>query len=397
MNRVNKKQIVTSTLACWAALAAAAAAPTAPGADFGPDACVADLGRMAVGENRTRDFAFTNATPAALRVRAVEPSCDCLTVLDYPGELAAGAVGSVVVNVFAEKPGDFAFAVALEFEGGAQRYFVTQVTVAPAAPAAAAPDVAPGRVSKALRLGAARPIDPEVLQRVARTRDRSLYRALDADLVKSIQAGAWRVVDLRGEAAYAAHAIPGALNIPAAAVPTKNFLHRGPVLLVDEGWGGAATERACRGLRAAGNEESAVLLGGMAAWVQHGGALSGAAPSPAALQRLTPREFLGVRGYDDWVVAQASTNAAAVARLLHEAVPLADVRPKPWQRVLLLEGDVAPPPAAGAVCFSLQGGIAALEREFRDMTAMRHSQTLSTARKVTGRRWEVLRSGCGCK
>ena len=136
----------------------------------------------------------------------------------------------------------------------------------------------------------------------------------------------------------------------------------------------------------------------MAAWAQRGGALAGAAPVPEELARLTPREFLGVRGYDDWVVAYASTNRAAdVSRLLHEAVPASAAQADPWQRVLLPEDGAAPAAAPGSVCFRLSGGLAALEREFRDMTAMRHSETKSTSRKVTGRRWEVIRAGCGCK
>ena len=380
-----------------AADASAGAGATAPRPDYGPDACVANLGQMTVGENRVHQFSITNATPAVLRVRAVETSCDCLTVLGYPLEVAAGGVAETAVNVFAEKPGDFAFAAVMELEGGAQRFLVTQVAVVPAAGADATPAVAPSRVSRAWRPGSPRPIDAEVLQRVARNRDRALYRALDGGLLEAVREGRCRVVDLRGASEHAAQAIPGALNIPPAAVPVKAFLLRGPVLLVDEGWGGPAAERACAGLRQAGNAESAILLGGMAAWVQHGGALTGTAPSPKGLQSLTPLDFLGVRGFDDWRVAYTATNSEAVARLLHEAAPLAAIRPESGQRVLLLDGDVPPPLPAGAVGFCLRGGLPALENAFRDMTAMRHRQTLSTTRRVTGRQWEVLRSGCGCK
>ena len=397
MNDLNGNRRRVCAWAFWLAYATVRAAAAATDPDFGPDACVVDLGKLAVGENRAYEFVFTNATPEVMRVRAVETSCDCLTVLDYPVEVPAGALGQTTVNVFAEKPGDFAFAAAMELETGAQRFFVAQVTVVPASPVAAAPAVAPSRVSRAWRPGGARPIDAEVLQRVVRNRDRALYRSLDEALVTAVRGGTCRVVDLRGEAEHAAQAIPGSLNIPPAAVPVKAFLLRGPVLLVDEGWGGNAAERACSGLRKAGNAECAILLGGMAAWVQHGGALCGAAPSPKALQSLTPREFLGVRGYDDWLVAYAVADPGAVARLLHEAVPLSEVRPEPGQRVLLLDSEALPPLAAGAVGYQLRGGLAALENEFRDMTAMRHRQTLSTTRRVAGRRWEVIRAGCGCK
>lgn len=378
--------------------ALAAPPPPAPPALFGPDAQVVELGTLAVGESRLQLFAWTNATPATARVRAVESSCDCLAILDYPRELESGAVGLVIVNVFGEKPGDFAYAAALELEDGTQRFFVTQVRVpAPAGVALPAPLLAPSRVARTWRPGAPQPIDPEVMRRVTYARDRALYRLPDTALLAAVRGGAIRVVDLRAAEAVAAQSIPGALNILPSAVPEKGFLRQGPVLLVDEGWGGVTAERACRGLRAAGNGEAAILQGGMAAWARLGGALTGTAVAPASLSQISPRAFLGVRGGDDWVVAYGGTNAAAAARLLHEAVPLAAARPAAWQRLLLLDGDATPPAAAGAVVFHLQGGLDALAREYRELTAMRHSQTLSTTRQVTGRRWEVIRAGCGCK
>jgi hypothetical protein len=345
-------------------------------AELGVDAVVADLGSLSVGENRLHLFAVTNRLRTAMRLLKVETSCDCLTVVEYPQTIAPGKVGEVLMNVYGEKPGAFAFAAAFQLADGSQRFLVAQVVVG--GQSGAPRETTPGT--------AAAP-------RVTRSRDRTLYRTL-SEARDDVLEGRVRVVDLRPRAAFAQIRLPDALNMTPAVARSKGFLRRGPVLLVDEGWGCDATERVCSAIRAAGNTECSILLGGINAWVRDGARFSGLGKRVGDVTRISPREFLGVRGYDDWVVAG---DVEQTRRWLPESVPVDTVVVDPWQRVLVVDAAAIPEGLTAACVYTLDGGIAALQREYRDMTAMRNSHTRTSSRRITGKRWEVIRAGCGCK
>lgn len=367
----------------------AAIVPDHPAADT----VTVELGLLRVGENRQHVFVFTNTTDRMLTVMKEETSCECLTVLSYPAELPPGAAGELLVNVFGEKAGDFAFAAALEFDDQSQRYFIANVRVESVGPASAT------SVVESL----ARSLPPAgVIQRAILARDRSLYTpTADARTVVDLKSA--RVVDVRPAEAFAGLHIADAMNIAATDASSKPFLRQGAVLLVDEGFGSAATEAACRKLRTAGNPQCHILLGGMNAWMRAGAPVQGTGGGLCALQTISPRDYLAVRGFDDWVVTCTNVPVEVVGWLLPEAATLGGaVATDDWRRVLIVDADgkglTAPAPTVqGAAVFWLDGGLAALEQEYRDIAAMKHSQTRTTDLRIVGKRWEKIRSGCGCK
>ena len=358
---------------------------------LGADTVFAELGKMKVGENRQHVFVFTNTVNKALTVTKADTSCECLTVLSYPSKIPAGAAGEVVVKVFGEAAGDFAYAAALEFDDKSQRYFISNVDV-----------TATGRIAGA-HAPLAQALPPaSVIRRAVLPRDRSLYKQL-AEARVSVDLKRVRVVDVRPAEMFAGLHIAGAMNMTAADVSSKPFMRQGEVLMVDEGLGSAATESACRKLRAAGNPNCWILLGGMNAWMRAGASAQGAGTGLRAVQTISPSDYLAVRGFDDWAVSLTNVTREAVSRLLPEATSAAGASATgDWRRVLIVDPDgkgmMKPLPVVqGAAVFWLDGGLAALEQEYRNIAAMKHSQKRTTDLRITGKRWEKMRSGCGCR
>ena len=367
----------------------------------GSDTLTVDLGTLHVGENRTVSYSVTNSTEKLLVIDEIESSCDCMTVLEHPFSIEPQDVGKVLINIFGEKDGSYAFAVALQFEDGSQRYLVAQVSVKEKSALKEAPatvTMAPPRVGKKWYPGKPKPIAPEVLRRVTRNNASSLYTTLK-DVRSSVLNGDIRVVDLRSEQKFRQCRLPGSLNMTPVEARTKAFLKRGPVLLVDEGWGRTDTERACAAIQKAGNADCFILFGGINIWVHNGNNTEGPGISLGKIAVVSPREFLSVRGLDSWVIFTESGQSHEKARKwLPESIKEIPATGTQLRRLLLLDDTKVTNNllSGNTVLFRLEGGIAAIEKEYRKMTAMRYTQTHTTSSKISTKRWQVLKSGCGC-
>ena len=368
---------------------------------YGKDTLAADIGTLLVGENRNVSYSVTNTTDKLLIIEEVESTCDCMTVLEYPSQIAPQGEEKVLINLFGEEEGKYAFAVALQFNNGSQRYLVAQVSVKEAeAKEKARPEatMVPPRVGKKWYPGKPKPIAPEVMRRITRYSENSLYTTLN-DVQSSVRKRAVRVIDLRSAESFRQCRLPGSLNMTPVEARTKSFLRKGHVLLVDEGWGRKDTERACIAIRKAGNSDCHILFGGINAWVHNGNRTEGPGTAPEKLAVISPSDFLSVRGLDTWVVLDdKKTSFERTRKWLPETVAgLPDFKNSP-KRLLLLgkNKNTLKNLPENAVLFSLKGGIAAIEKEYRRMTAMRYTQTRTTSSRISAKRWQILKSGCGC-
>ncbi len=368
---------------------------------YGSDTLTAEIETIHVGENRTVSYAVTNSTEKLLIIEDIESSCDCMTVLEHPSQIEPQGVGKVRINLFGEEKGTYAFAVALQFEDGSQRYLIAQVIVKEKSTLKEPPasvSMAPPRVGKKWYPGKPKPIVPEVMRRVTRSSDRSLYTSLES-VQSRVLNKTIRVIDLRTSDKYQRCRLPDSLNMTPVEARAKSFLKNGQVLLVDEGWGRRDTERACAAIRKAGNAGCHILFGGINAWVHSGNRTDGPGISPGKLTVITPREFLAVRGLDSWVVlTENETTIKETQRWLPETVAALPELNSSAKRLLLLGSthELNNRLPENTVLFTLEGGIAAIEEEYRRMTAMRYTQTRKTSSRISSKRWQILKSGCGC-
>jgi len=106
----------------------------------------------------------------------------------------------------------------------------------------------------------------------------------EADHVTPVELSAWigegradyRLIDLRSPEAYAAAHIPGAENVPLAALPEYGLLRNEKIVLYSDG--GIHAAQAWMFLQALGYAHAYTLLGGLDAWRASTGSPSGQAP-----------------------------------------------------------------------------------------------------------------------
>lgn len=121
--------------------------------------------------------------------------------------------------------------------------------------------------------------------------------------VKEKQAsGRLMLVDVRKPADYAQLRIPGSVNISSTALKTKAYLKQRAIVLVDAGYARRRLESLCGQLRAQGFSDVTALDGGLNAWIERGGAVSGNPLARMALSRLSARAFMAERGNPRWLV-----------------------------------------------------------------------------------------------
>lgn len=236
------------------------------------------FGTAEAGARLTNQFLLRNGGAEPLAVLSATPSCDCLQIVQWPAQVAAGETGAVDVLFVPDKAGEVDYRVYLRTAAPARPEieFAVQGTVVAAAP----------------------PARPE--------RDRSLYLGT-GDIERLLEEpGRATWVDVRGAEAHGRVRIPGSLQIPLYAVKTKGFLQSRPVVLVDEGFGSPALEEECRKLRGLGFADLSLWPGGLNAWRQLGGPLEG---DGSAVDRLPPVALHDVAAAADWLVVDAGGGA----------------------------------------------------------------------------------------
>lgn len=118
------------------------------------------------------------------------------------------------------------------------------------------------------------------------------------------------VVDARGNTAYQAFHIEGALNLSSLDLRSKPYWRSKAVVLVGDGKSERELYSECTRLKRLGYKQVAVLRGGMPLWLAEGQPVAGRAPAAAQLARLSVAEFLHESGNLDNLVILSKPLAA---------------------------------------------------------------------------------------
>ncbi len=360
----------------WAAILCGRAQTPPPA----PPADVFRFNAAGLNDRLTNRFTLRNSGAEAMEVYSVTPSCECVHVMLWPTNVAAGSTGTVEILFVPDK-------------AGAVDYRVQVKTSSPETPEIEY--AIQGVVTSAPRAR----VD----------RDWSLYLDTEAAKAAIRDPGSVLLVDVRSAERFEGVRIPGAIQIPLYAVKTKGFLRGRPVVLVDEGHGSHPLDEECRKLREAGFSALSLWYGGLNAWRRRGGSLEGSAP----VDRVPPIALHDISYSTDWLVVTvggAATNGleGVVALSFDPAKPEdfasalnAAIKDRPQVGSVLIATDKGEdyPAIAGlagrinAFVFFLDGGWAAWEAHRQMMGAIQQGRTMSTQSTSSG--GGRVRPGCG--
>ena len=110
-----------------------------------------------------------------------------------------------------------------------------------------------------------------------------------------------QLVDVRSAKAFDETHIPGSLHVPLGLVPHKESLQSDPVVLLGSGAEPGPLLRICRELRQKGVQAS-VMWGGLVAWRETDGRLTGSLKDRQALNEVAPAAYYRQRRLEYWHV-----------------------------------------------------------------------------------------------
>ena len=349
----------------------------------GEPAGVFRFGTAEVHSRLTNQFLVHNNSPQALKIQSVTPSCDCISIVDWPGVIESGSNGQVDILFVPDKVGtvDYRVYVKPTSPEEADIEFAIQgvVTFTP-----------PARVD----------------------RDWSLYLGIEEAKALAVNPDDATWVDVRSPEEYARVRIPGSLQIPLYSIKTKNFLKGSRVVLVDEGYGSRVLEEEARKLREMGFTGLALWHGGLNAWQSRGGALEG--NGPYDINRVPPVALTDIVPASDWLIVAAEgevpgnmpegvaipfettapgefiskLNSAISNRSQVDSVLIMTDAGENYQPIAAIAGQV------NAYVFFLDGGQAAWQTYQHFMDAIRSGKTVKTT-TTQGGGVRVRPGGCG--
>jgi rhodanese-related sulfurtransferase len=208
------------------------------------------------------DLVYKNTGPASVTLSDVKAACDCITIIDRPTTVAAGATAQITCQYRSAKLGRI----------------MTDVIVLGSAtsPAPLATYAISGFVAdKSALLSSA-----EVARRLN-------------DVV---------LIDTRAPARFAEVHVPRALNLPLFAIKTRSDLRSKELVLIDAGFEPTVLLAEVISLHAQGFNRVSVLEGGMASWLRQNHVVEGSNPEPQAVTvaEITPAEFFRARTTGIW-------------------------------------------------------------------------------------------------
>ena len=168
-------------------------------------------------------------------------------------------------------------------------------------------------------------IQDGLIARNLKKHDTFLAVSVDAVRYKIKRNEPFALVDIRTKQAFERLHIPGSINLPLYGVKTKTYLKTAPVVLVNEGFYTTELHNECRRLAASGFKVS-ILDGGLLAWRQKGGGLSGDLLGLSQMKAVSPRAVMQAKDYQNTEVIDISATRSAASRRLFpyaKHIPLA--------------------------------------------------------------------------
>jgi rhodanese-related sulfurtransferase len=343
------------------------------------------FGTAGIGEQLTNQFLLRNSGTMPMDVASATPSCDCIQILRWPTNVAAGATGVVEVLFSPDKVGEVDYRVYIQTSDPDQpdiEYAIQGVVTA-------------GSRSRA-------------------DRNWTLYLGTPEAEQALREPGGVVWVDVRSPEAYARIRIPGSLQIPLYAVKTKGFLNGRQVVLVDEGYGSLVLEEECRKLRETGFSNVSIWYGGLNAWKRRDGRLEG--EGGRDVSHIPPIALHDIAYSTDWLVVSVGagmTNPTAGS----VAIPFDAAKPEAFVSALNAAIEARPQVASvlivtntgkeygtmaaavneiDAFVFFLEGGWTAWAENRQMMEALQHSHTAVVRNTSKSGSGAIVRpGGCG--
>jgi rhodanese-related sulfurtransferase len=298
-----------------------------------------DLGVVGADQAVTHEFTLRNPTAKKMIVAKVTPSCGCVTVLSAPGEVKPHSSAVLKISFQGHKAGSVSVDVAVEFKTGEPVLYHMA-----------------GSVTQYAAVNAA---------------DRAAYEISRAEFEK-LDGASRLIVDVRDPQKYSMAHIEGALNLALYFVGTHKDWKEKHLVLVDEGFNGAALILEGKKLAAQGFQHMHVLKGGMRLWQMSGGKIAGPIPDSPAISEISPLEFAGSE--PGWITldykapgasgpGKGGKEDASLVKTIKQRIAQA-----PDTKVLVISADgqgygsIEPSvPGLGAPLFYMKGGKSALD------------------------------------
>lgn len=228
------------------------------------------LGVVFKGERTLLELQYTNKGKAPVHITQVSPSCDCIEVLQMPGEVRAGETIRIPLAHHASNVGTVAVTVRLEGD-----------------PASAV-------------------IETDVIAGVVADRSWLLSP-------REAQGRGLVLVDARNQEPFDRLHATGAINIPAFALKTRNDLRASKLVLMDDGVSPVDLLAEVATLRSQGFSQVFALNGGLPAWIRQGGRVEGATKSVLAVARISAADFARASRTGKWQVVEIGDASTSLA------------------------------------------------------------------------------------
>ncbi len=224
------------------------------------------------------DLTYTNATKAPRVLREVISHCACVTVLDHPERIVAGATVNIPCVYRAEKPGRIAIRLDLLAEGQGAELLATMTVVGVVA-------------EKSWRV--------------------TVEELATPDLEGAV------LVDTRAPEAFATVRAARSIPMTVASLNRRTDLHGRRLVLMDEGYDPVELLAAVAELRAVGFQDIRVLDGGIAAWLRAGRPVDGVSASSVAAATLGATQFARAQTQSPWEMLHLHAAATTAVPVTH--------------------------------------------------------------------------------
>ena len=298
------------------------------------------LGVLTINQEVAFELSYTHRGAAPLAVAEALADCDCVTVLDFPREIAPGETIRIPCVYRSPRMGRILAHVQLRaVAGGPALAFLPVEGVV---------------------------VEPD-------------WMVSASDLDKNEWSGA-RLIDIRDEADFARLRLPGALSAPRFSLAGRQDIGPAAWILYDQGYDPVSLLTEVALLRASGHPRVYALDGGLIGWLREGRAVQGRFSSRVPFAEITSWQFNALRDTTRWctlgvgpvpsdtVFDARATDVAAAIDFLESPQARGDV-----VRWLLVSSDpntaeqleMRLSPAVLRTVYPLAGGLAAWEDHAR--------------------------------
>ena len=326
--------------------------------------------------------ASTTPTQVAIDLGALK--ANQIVILPFVAK-KTGLISSAICRI----PGMFMLERPAGIRAGEKSQVILFIQAAKVGPVTGSIELSVGKEVETLALkglieaAAATPSIPALPARIPRSYDASLY----LDVAKFKDQASHLFCDIRHFQEVQAVSLPGALTFRLEDLRSTPQFRDRQLILIGGGTLDHELEADCRRLRHAGYASTYILRGGLAAWSQGGGHITGSSEAAASC---SPLDAILARDYQQTVFVNACTRPVPPQLIRETISPEAAAKLPPGSDFIVLTdaGKMSRLPALPGPTFLLSGGLQALEAKSQEISRMNSSEMVQLSSH---------RKGCGCQ